>query len=104
MATPETVSGLRPFHETIVEELGQVNDEAALKALAHLLLTTKIPKNHCPITATFIEAAHRCGVSVSDGGEFEQVTLGLHSQRVRAEKEEARKQEATKEELPAGTH
>lgn len=80
----------KPFHESIVDAIGQVRSSDALLVLGELIVKTKVPKDHEAIYQAFREKAEALGVT--DSEVFTQVIQSMAEQGEEAkekEKEEA---------------
>lgn len=80
----------RPFHETIVDAIANIEDFHEFDALVRLLKETKIPKNHDAIIAALEERRVDMGFEHS----FSDVFASLEDQKREAEAEAKAKLEA----------
>ncbi len=51
----------RPFHETIMDAIAQVNSSDELNLIATLIMATKIPKGHNEITTAWNQRLQEMG-------------------------------------------
>ena len=92
----------RPFHETIVDAIGQIRNCDAACAFAKLIIKTKIPKNHDAIAEAWHALMKARSAWASSYSIISQVPERLMRKKQEAEEEARQKQAAEFAEIASG--